>query len=163
MNAERTIIFRSSDCIYVRKVREPWNEVKRMRQTAVDLFECDCTMSAIHWRWRFRELAIKIGGDPVTCGCCVGRGCRNLSQVDGWQQSAEGRISVSEEEPTTSLDWRNSGLRHVVTSVSYYFSLAAREMFVQRGSNMTGTNCDLFTHKSSRSYLNHLVFVSTCI
>jgi hypothetical protein len=22
---------------------------------------------------------------------------------------------------------------------------------------MTGTNCDLFTHKSSRSYLNHLV------
>jgi hypothetical protein len=28
---------------------------------------------------------------------------------------------------------------------------------VQCGSNMTGTNCDLFTHKSSRSYLNHLV------
>jgi hypothetical protein len=25
---------------------------------------------------------------------------------------------------------------------------------------MTGTNCDLFTHKSSRSYLNHLVFYS---
>jgi hypothetical protein len=23
---------------------------------------------------------------------------------------------------------------------------------------MTGTNCDLFTHKQSRSYLNHLVF-----
>jgi hypothetical protein len=22
---------------------------------------------------------------------------------------------------------------------------------------MTGTNCDLFTHKSSQSYLNHLV------
>jgi hypothetical protein len=29
--------------------------------------------------------------------------------------------------------------------------------FKQGGSNMTGTNCDLFTHKSSRSYLNHLV------
>ena len=28
---------------------------------------------------------------------------------------------------------------------------------IQGGSNMTGTNCDLFTHKSSRSYLNHLV------
>ena len=28
---------------------------------------------------------------------------------------------------------------------------------VQGGSNMTGTNCDLFTHESSRSYLNHLV------
>ena len=29
---------------------------------------------------------------------------------------------------------------------------------LQGGSNMTGTNCDLFTHKSSRSYLNHLVY-----
>jgi hypothetical protein len=28
---------------------------------------------------------------------------------------------------------------------------------VQGGSNMTGTNCDFFTHKQSRSYLNHLV------
>jgi hypothetical protein len=24
---------------------------------------------------------------------------------------------------------------------------------------MTGINCDLFTHKSSRSYLNHLVHI----
>jgi hypothetical protein len=30
-------------------------------------------------------------------------------------------------------------------------------LFVQGGSNMTGTNCDLFTHNQSRSYLNHLV------
>jgi hypothetical protein len=29
---------------------------------------------------------------------------------------------------------------------------------VQGGSNMTGKNCDLFTHKSSRSYLNHFVY-----
>ena len=29
---------------------------------------------------------------------------------------------------------------------------------LQCGSNMTGTNCDLFTHKSSGSYLNHLVY-----
>jgi hypothetical protein len=30
---------------------------------------------------------------------------------------------------------------------------------------MTGTNCDLFTHKQSRSYLNHLVYfiISTII
>jgi hypothetical protein len=26
---------------------------------------------------------------------------------------------------------------------------------------MTGTNCDLFTHKSSRSYLNHLVYLAS--
>jgi hypothetical protein len=25
---------------------------------------------------------------------------------------------------------------------------------------MTGTNCDLFTHKQSRSYLNHLVLTA---
>jgi hypothetical protein len=24
---------------------------------------------------------------------------------------------------------------------------------------MTGTNCDLFTHNQSRSYLNHLVYI----
>jgi hypothetical protein len=28
---------------------------------------------------------------------------------------------------------------------------------------MTGTNCDLFTHKSSQSYLNHLVFYFVCL
>jgi hypothetical protein len=32
---------------------------------------------------------------------------------------------------------------------------------IQGGSNMTGTNCDLFTHKQSRSYLNHLVITAT--
>jgi hypothetical protein len=30
---------------------------------------------------------------------------------------------------------------------------------VQGGSDMTGTNCDLFTHNQSRSYLNHLVIL----
>ena len=29
---------------------------------------------------------------------------------------------------------------------------------IQCSSNMTGTNCDLFTHNQSRSYLNHLVY-----
>jgi hypothetical protein len=29
--------------------------------------------------------------------------------------------------------------------------------YLQGGSNMTGINCDLFTHKQSQSYLNHLV------
>ena len=28
---------------------------------------------------------------------------------------------------------------------------------IQGGSNMTGINCDLFTHNQSRSYLNYLV------
>ena len=31
------------------------------------------------------------------------------------------------------------------------------DSLIQGGSNMTGTNCDLFTHNQSRSYLNHLL------
>jgi hypothetical protein len=31
-------------------------------------------------------------------------------------------------------------------------------VIIQGGSNMTGTNCGLFTHNQSRSYLNHLVY-----
>jgi hypothetical protein len=30
---------------------------------------------------------------------------------------------------------------------------------IQGGSNMNGTNCDLFTHNQSRLYLNHLVYI----
>jgi hypothetical protein len=36
-----------------------------------------------------------------------------------------------------------------------------RVVMLQGGSNMTGTNCDLFTHDQSRSYLNHPVFRCT--
>jgi hypothetical protein len=48
---------------------------------------------------------------------------------------------------------QNSFLMLVFFNKASYFIL-------QGGSNMTGTNCDLFTHQSSRSYLNHLVFSS---
>jgi hypothetical protein len=35
--------------------------------------------------------------------------------------------------------------------------LGSKGLELQGGSNMTGTNCDLFTHNQSRSYLNHLL------
>jgi hypothetical protein len=37
-------------------------------------------------------------------------------------------------------------------------------LYIQGGSDMTGTNCDLFTHNQSRSYLNQLVYIyfGTC-
>ena len=35
-------------------------------------------------------------------------------------------------------------------------------LYVKGGLNMAGTNCDLFTHKMSRSYLNHLVHCLSC-
>ena len=38
-------------------------------------------------------------------------------------------------------------------------SNSVEQVDIKGGSNMTGTNCDLFTHKSSRSYLNHLVII----
>jgi hypothetical protein len=41
------------------------------------------------------------------------------------------------------------------TYSTLYFSNI--KLIVQGGSNITGTNCDLFTHNESRSYLNHLV------
>ena len=44
-----------------------------------------------------------------------------------------------------------------ITYSSYLFDMWLEKGHLQGGSNMTGTNCDLFTHKSSRSYLNHLV------
>jgi hypothetical protein len=43
-------------------------------------------------------------------------------------------------------------------SVIDYNKYTCIYVYVQGGSKMTGTNCDLFTHKSSRSYLNHLVY-----
>jgi hypothetical protein len=48
--------------------------------------------------------------------------------------------------------WRPCGILSINNSVCLLLP------FVQGGSNMTGTNCDLFTHNQSLSYLNHLVF-----
>jgi hypothetical protein len=39
-----------------------------------------------------------------------------------------------------------------------HYKSTVSALLIQGGSNMTGTNCDLFTHNQSRSYLNHLVF-----
>jgi len=33
-------------------------------------------------------------------------------------------------------------------------------IYIQGGSIMTGTDCGLFTHNQSRSYLSHLVYMS---
>jgi hypothetical protein len=48
----------------------------------------------------------------------------------------------------------------MLSALSNLISLPVKEfvnMYVQGGSNMTGTNCDVFTHKSSWSHLSHLV------
>ena len=59
-----------------------------------------------------------------------------------------------EQESVTVKPLEGFGVRnHSETFTVLSFS----RMLVQGGSNMTGTKCDLFTHRSSRSYLNHLV------
>jgi hypothetical protein len=45
---------------------------------------------------------------------------------------------------------------HMYTHKPIRSRAATQECIIQGGSNMTGTNCDLFTHNQSRSYLNHL-------
>jgi hypothetical protein len=52
--------------------------------------------------------------------------------------------------PTLELNYWHNEVSSSVTDFS-------DSRNVQSGSNMTGTNCDLFTHNQSRSYLNHLV------
>jgi hypothetical protein len=47
----------------------------------------------------------------------------------------------------------------VIMSMANHFSYLYVLEYIQGGSNMTGTNCDLFTHNQSRSYLNYLVYV----
>ena len=42
--------------------------------------------------------------------------------------------------------------------VQVCFLISYGHAIVQGGSNMTGRNCDLFTHNQFRSHLNHLVF-----
>jgi hypothetical protein len=46
---------------------------------------------------------------------------------------------------------------HIKNDTSHLFVLL--KGLLQGGSNMTGTNCDLFTHKQSLSFLNHLVYM----
>jgi hypothetical protein len=57
-------------------------------------------------------------------------------------------------QPDIPLD--DHQIQSAVQPLSYTAKNSNR-IYVQGGSNMTGTNCDFFTHKSSRSYLNHLV------
>ena len=60
-------------------------------------------------------------------------------------------LCTNVEQEHTASNFRFDVLKTEAPGVS--------KTMVQGGSNMTGTNCDLFIHKSSRSCLNHLVFM----
>ena len=65
-----------------------------------------------------------------------------INQIDNWQPShLFSNLTL----------WRYFQVTRIFSKIRCIAQL-------QGGSNMTGTNYHLFTHKSSRSYLNHLVF-----
>ena len=64
---------------------------------------------------------------------------------------------VMNDRPNTKSDTKNNFLWNTVTNNNRSYEQQLRPI-IQGGSNMTGTNCALFTHNQSRSYLNHLVY-----
>jgi hypothetical protein len=67
------------------------------------------------------------------------------------------RVQIS--QPVSSLSDTTHPFTMDLLSAYISFRFQTKNTEVQGGSNMTGTNCHLFTHKSSRSYLNHLVLL----
>jgi hypothetical protein len=65
---------------------------------------------------------------------------------------------VADEEVNFSKTMLAASSRIYFFGSQYWNNFGGVLRIIQGGSNMTGTNCDLFTHKSSRSYLNHLVY-----
>ena len=92
---------------------------------------------------------------PLWCRSTLQQKCSNPHKRT--QQDIQYRLSSHVAGECWYSNFRSlSLLHHAVTSLhNFLFQLLFHH--IQGGSNMTGTNCDLFTHKSSRSYLNHLV------
>ena len=84
---------------------------------------------------------------------CYFTSCKNFS----WKISCRQFISIhsSSKEKRVHLPWPcvfNAGCRQ-----TYCLNGGRTQGILQGGSNMTGTDVARFTHKQSRSYLNHLV------
>jgi len=78
------------------------------------------------------------------CGVVIPRPC--LSSAKYRHFPVNGReVSSNYQKGRTS----RINLEHMVTYILY----------IQGGSNMTGTDVARFTHKQSRSYFNHLVYI----
>jgi hypothetical protein len=126
--------------------------------------------------WKLKEEAL----------CCtqwstyLGRGCGPLARRSAerkWIQNSNTGCGQNAEDSNAEANYRvRVGLAKSVKSSRIFWVISDvpgqhievprknksnlnhwLHFHVQGVSNMTGTNCDLFTHKSSRSYLNHLV------
>jgi hypothetical protein len=80
--------------------------------------------------------------------------CAWMSDYDTRLPLKMNRISLLESSKTIdTVTWS-----HIPEDLNLQQKCCEDIMYhIKGGSNMTGTNCDLFTQKSSRSYLNHLV------
>ena len=65
------------------------------------------------------------------------------------------------QEKDLPLYWREKTRAKSAKGTQNWMFTLTELYLLQGGSNMTGTNCDLFTHNQSRSYLNHLVLSSS--
>jgi hypothetical protein len=75
--------------------------------------------------------------------------CRRRPWRSWWLDAILNRVTTQKEPtfPAASLG----------TSNIFNFYLYCCSLGTNYASNMTGTDCGLFTHNQSRSYLNHLV------
>jgi hypothetical protein len=100
--------------------------------------------------------------------CSIGQDASSRVEwiVKGWEKLSWAIQNIPRCGFSTGLVFLTIDPRNNVPVVSFtYFYAIVNDLLlvvfskplIQGGSNMTGTNCDLFTHKSSRSYLNHLV------
>ena len=93
--------------------------------------------------------------------CCL-FACPSLSTPERSADNSWTHAAVALTASCTRLNTRRP--EHAVNTAGSLWSALQEptgsvEMHrIQGGSNMTGTNCDLFTHNQSRSYLNHLVY-----
>jgi hypothetical protein len=74
------------------------------------------------------------------------------ASLPSWSSSPNIMKRARHEQKATGLEMKMAGLKQQ-TRKKHLLTVKK----IQGGTNMTGTNCDLFTHNQSRSYLNHLV------
>ena len=77
-----------------------------------------------------------------------------------WPNAKYKVVQIWPGQTVTCLHTNSPG--HIWTTLYFPGSFVDIFPWIQGGSNMTWTNCDLFTHNQSRSYLNHLVYTVWC-
>jgi hypothetical protein len=110
--------------------------------------------------------------DAVVCGCVAKfmDKCREdppvKIRIKQWYKNSDvvGACASQNSQDNQAFRKRDCSMWENISNADRVRQLRAcwELMKIQGGSNMTGTNCDLFTYNQSRSYLNHLVWPNLC-